>query len=113
MTGGPSARELLDALAVVCEGLDIPNGATVADQEVRDRILVERAGHAAVMLRGILGGDATTDVGWSAAYLRERLAGHPAAGYRTWAEAVAAIEAAKAAGITWRGEQLRCVRPTA
>jgi hypothetical protein len=38
--------ELLDALAAVHEALDIPNGATVADQETRDAILVERTGHA-------------------------------------------------------------------
>ena len=53
------------------EALDIANGATVGDQEVRDRILIERAGHARAMLEGILGGDAAVDVPWSVAYLRE------------------------------------------
>jgi len=90
------ARELLDALVVVREALDVPNGATVGDQEARDAILIERAGHAVVMLQGILGGDATPDIPWSVAYLRARLAEHPAEGYRTWDERVAELEAAKA-----------------
>jgi hypothetical protein len=91
-----AAAELLDALAVVREALAIPHGATVADQQRRDAILVERAGHAAVMLAGILGADAARDVPWSAAYLREQLAKRPAAGYKTWDERAAELEAAKA-----------------
>lgn len=64
----PDARELVDALAAVREAIDIPNAATVGDQEVRDVILVERADHAVVMLGSILGADA--DIPWSTAYLR-------------------------------------------
>jgi hypothetical protein len=79
--------QLTDALQAVLEALDIPNAATVGGQEVRDKILVERAGHAVVMLQGILGGD-TYDPEWSIAYLREQLAKHPATGYKTWAELV-------------------------
>jgi len=71
---GSQAR---DALEAVREALDIPNAATVGDQEIRDRILQERVGHAVAMLRGILGEDATVDIGWSTAYLRARLAEHP------------------------------------
>jgi len=93
----PDARELLDALAAVREALDIPNGATAGDQERRDAILVERAGHAAVMLVGILGADATVDIAWSTAYLREQLAKHPAASYKTWDERMAELKAAEAA----------------
>lgn len=86
------------ALEAVLEALDIPHGATMGDQETRDAILVERAGHAVATLSGILGEDAHPDVPWSVAYLRGRLAGHPATGYRTWAERVADLDAAKAAG---------------
>jgi hypothetical protein len=93
----PGPQQLLDALAAVREALGIPNGATMGDQEIRDRILAERAGHAAAMLAGILGGDATRDIGWSVAYLREQLAKYPATGYRTWDERVAGLDAAKAA----------------
>lgn len=82
-----------DALRAVLEALDIPNAATVGGQEIRDRILVERAGRAVVMLRGILGGD-TFDPAWSIGYLRGQFAKHPAAGYRTWAEQVAELDAA-------------------
>jgi len=32
------------------------------------------------------------------------LAEHPAEGYKTWDQRVAELEAAEAAGITWRGE---------
>jgi hypothetical protein len=66
-------------------------------QEVRDQILVERAGHAVVMLNGILGGDAFIDVPWSARYLRARLAEHPAEGYKTWDERMAELERARQA----------------
>ena len=51
----------LTALAAIAEALDIPHGATAGDQETRDRILLERAGHAVVMLRSILGDHATLD----------------------------------------------------
>jgi hypothetical protein len=67
---------------------------TVGDQEIRDRILIERAGHAVVMLNGILSEDATVDVPWSTSYRRARLAGHPAEGYKTWAERLADSSAA-------------------
>ncbi len=93
----PDPQHLLDALAAVHEALYIPNGATMGDQETRDAILIERAGHAVVMLQGILGGDATRDIPWSVAYLRAQLAEHPADGYKTWEERVADLEAPKAA----------------
>ena len=40
-----------EVLRAVLEALDIPHGATVHDQEVRDAILVERVMHVAAMLK--------------------------------------------------------------
>lgn len=97
-------EQLVDALTAVREALAIPNGATVLDQQLRDAILVERAGHVRVMLDGILGRDATRGIPWSTAYLRDRLAERPAAGYRTWDERVADMGAAKAADTAGGGQ---------
>lgn len=86
-----------DALEAVREALDIPHAATVGEQETRNAILLERAGHVVVMLSAILDGEhPAPDVPWSVAYLRARLAEHPPTGYRTWAERVAELDAAKA-----------------
>jgi hypothetical protein len=92
----PIGQPGIAALAAVLEALDIPHAATMGDEVKRTAILIERAGHAVVMLRGILGGDAHPDIPWSVAYLRARLAEHPATGYKTWAEQVAELDAAKA-----------------
>jgi hypothetical protein len=74
-------RELL---AAILEALDIPSPATVGDGEVHDRILLNRVTDAKVALEGVLRrGD---DPGWSADYLRGRLAEKPADGYRAWGE---------------------------
>jgi hypothetical protein len=93
----PDAADLLAALAAVREALDIPHAATVGDDEIPAKILDERLGHTVAMLAGILDRDPVADIPWSAGYLRERLAEHPAEGYKTWAERVAELEAAKAA----------------
>ena len=86
-----------DALAAVLEALDIPHAATMGGQETRDKILIERAGHAVVMLRSVLDGEhPAPDAPWSVAYLRERLAEHPAQGYKTWDELTAELNAASA-----------------
>lgn len=86
----------IDALYAVWEAIDLPHGATVGDQETRDKILTERAGHAKVMLAAILGGEhPQPDPAWSVAYLRDRLAEHPAAGYKTWDERMAELDAAR------------------
>jgi hypothetical protein len=86
-----------DALAAVLEALDIPHAATMGDQETRNKILLERAGHAVVMLRSVLDGEhPAPDAPWSVAYLRERLAEHPAANYKTWGERAAELDAARA-----------------
>ena len=83
-----------DALAAVLEALDIPHAATVGEQRTRDAILVERAGHARLMLATVLGQD-TYDPQWAIGYLRDRLAGHPATGYKTWDARMAELDAAK------------------
>ncbi|MDX3689928.1 hypothetical protein PV726_06170 [Streptomyces europaeiscabiei] len=73
-----------DLLRAVLDALDIPAPATVGDGQVHDRILLDRVMDAVAALRGVLrNGD---DPGWSADYLRARLAEKPATGYRTWGE---------------------------
>ncbi|MEU0809536.1 hypothetical protein [Streptomyces sp. NPDC005970] len=69
-----------DLLRAVFEALDIPYPATFGDSEVHDRILSDRVMHARVALEGVLRRD--DDPGWSADYLRSRLAEHPPTGYR-------------------------------
>lgn len=90
----PDSCELLDALAAVREALDIPHAATAGDEETRAKILDERLGHAVTMLAGIferLEDGRGADIPWSAGYLRERLAEHPAQGYKTWDQRVAEL----------------------
>ena len=96
----PDAAELLAALAVTRDALAIPHAATVGDDEIRAKILDERLGHTVAMLDALFerltdGRDA--DIPWSVAYLRARLAEHPAEGYKTWGERVAELAAAEAA----------------
>jgi hypothetical protein len=86
------------ALRAVLEALDIPHPATVGDGEGHDRILGERVMHTVVFLRGLLT-DLTRDRDrpeWALEYFREKLAEHPATGYRTWDEAVAELHAKEA-----------------
>jgi hypothetical protein len=90
----PSREDLLDALAAVLEALNIPHPATVGDSKAHARILGERTRHAVVMLSSILEPDRYSDVPWSTAYLRDRLAEHPADGYKTWQQRTAELEAA-------------------
>lgn len=80
-----------EALQVVLDALNIPNAATVGEQATRDKILVERAGHARAFLENILAENGIGDVPWGIAYLRDRLAEHPAAGYKTWEERMAEL----------------------
>ncbi|MGW2126274.1 hypothetical protein [Streptomyces sp. NPDC001758] len=84
-----SAGELRELLAVVLEALDIPHPATVGDTETHDRILADRAMHTVIALQRVLEDDDAGDplgIGWTTAYLRERLAAHPATGYRAWGD---------------------------
>lgn len=71
-----------DLLAAVLEALDIPQPATKGDTKLHDQILIERVGHAVIALRSIVH-DPHACAGWTADYLRNRLAEIPATGYRT------------------------------
>jgi hypothetical protein len=89
--------EALGTLTAVLEALDIPYAATVDDEEVRAKIMEHRIMHAVIFLRGILdpGRGTYRRAEDDVAYFRARLAEHPAEGYKTWAESVAELEAAK------------------
>jgi hypothetical protein len=90
-----------DALLLILEALDIPYAATVGDEEIRAKILGQRMNHTLAMLSDWLNPPVPGDerhAAWSLDYLRERLAEHPAAGYRTdYAEVVADWKAERAA----------------
>lgn len=91
-----TAAQATDALYAVWQALDIPNAATAGEQVDRDRILIERARHVVIMLAAILGDEHPhPDPAWSVAYCRARLAEHPAAGYQTWDERAAELDAAR------------------
>lgn len=85
------ADERLDALAAVREAIDIPHAATVGDDETRTAILLHRIRHLSMFLERALDDKNLLGLPWSVAYLRERLAEHPAEGYKTWDEAVAEL----------------------
>ncbi|MGY1498565.1 hypothetical protein ACW4TU_18530 [Streptomyces sp. QTS52] len=82
-----------DLLAAVLEALDLPHPATTGDTEAHDRLLSARARHACIALRSVLDDDGRgMGPAWDAAYLRERLAEHPVAGYVTADQAHAALD---------------------
>lgn len=74
--------DLRDFLAAIRSAIDIPNPATVGDTEAYHQVLANRVMHTVTALWGVL--DHNDDPGWSADYLRARLAEHPTNGYRTW-----------------------------
>lgn len=67
-------------LAAVLEALAIPAPATIGDGEIHDRVLADRVMHARIALENVL--ERGDDPGWSAEYLRARLAEHLPVGYR-------------------------------
>ncbi|MGW0933639.1 hypothetical protein [Streptomyces sp. NPDC002666] len=71
-------RTLLEA---VLEAIDIPHPATVGDTDGYQVALDRRASLAIIIARAALA-DAPADIGWNADYLRQKLAEHPATGYR-------------------------------
>ncbi len=79
-----SSSAVRDVVRAVPEALDIPHPATAGDREAHDRILSERATHAALALRSTLDG-CPLEIEETTGYLRERLAEHPATGYGRWA----------------------------
>ncbi|MGW0630158.1 hypothetical protein [Streptomyces sp. NPDC002758] len=80
----PGEPHVPSELRTLLEALDIPHAATVGDEKVHDRILLNRVMDARIALEGVLRrGD---DPGWSADYLRARLAKKPPTGYRVWGE---------------------------
>jgi len=79
-----SPDELRSLLAAVHEALAIPHPATIGDGEVYDRVLAARVMHARIALESVL--VRADDPGYSADYLRARLAEHPPAGYRAFGE---------------------------
>jgi hypothetical protein len=91
-----TAEEYRLVLEVVREAIGIPHPATAGAAEKHAEVLSVRAIAAVVLLQAVLDGEAG-DVARSAAWCREELARHPAAGYRTWNEAVAGRHAAEAA----------------
>lgn len=92
-----TADELRAALEVVAEALGIPHAATNGDDARRAEILQMRVMHVNVMLEAVLDEHREPTSAWSVNYCREQLAKHPATGYRTWDDVMAAQQAAKAA----------------
>jgi hypothetical protein len=86
-----------DLLTVVLEALDIPHPATIGGEKAHDEVVNARVTHVAVALRSVLDDRPLMGIEWTAAYLREQLAKHPATGYVTVAQAHAAL----AEGKTW------------
>lgn len=76
------------ALQTVRDALDIPYPATAGDDKIRHAILEHRIRYAVLYLGRLLDGPALGP-DWELEYLRERLAEHPAAGYRTCQQAAA------------------------
>ena len=84
-----------NALEAIREALDIPYAATVGDELIQAKIMEQRVMHAAGTLERILSDDPFLDIPWQVAYLRARLAEHPAIGYKTWDARMAELDAAR------------------
>jgi hypothetical protein len=96
MTGALPA-EVRELLGAVLAAIDIPYPATVGDAVRHREMLAERAMHAAITLRQVLAREETqfpADLPWETAYLREQLAAHPPAGYKTGPWTGTPVEAA-------------------
>jgi hypothetical protein len=90
------SRDYRAALEAVLEALDLPFAATVGHDETRQKLLTDRAMHAVIALRSVLGDDSTfADL--AVRHLRDRLTEHPAAGYVTTEQARARL----AQGANW------------
>ncbi|TXS42918.1 hypothetical protein [Streptomyces sp. t39] len=75
-----SAAEQRKLLEAVLEALAIPHPATIGDGPAHAEVLADRVMHARIALENVL--QRSDDAGWSADYLRSKLAEHPPTGYR-------------------------------
>jgi hypothetical protein len=85
MTGTLPA-EVRELLGAVLAAIDIPYPATAGDAVRHREVLAERVMHATITLRHVLAREGTqfpADLPWETAYLREQLAAHPPAGYKS------------------------------
>ena len=89
--------DTVDALRAVHEAIALPYPATVGDGLVYDQILAVRLIHVRTFLGRILDSGGVLSLSRETGYLRERLAEHPAEGYRTWHQ-VSAEQAARQDG---------------
>jgi hypothetical protein len=90
--------EVRELLGVVLAAIDIPYPATVGDVARHREILAERAMHATITLRQVLAREGTrfpAELPWETAWLREQLAAHPPAGYKTGPWPGEPVEAAR------------------
>lgn len=87
--------DVRDLLTAVLSALDIPHPATTGGEAAHDRLLNTRAMHAKIALQNLLDDGPDLGPGWSAKYLRERLAEHPVTGYVTVDQAHAALALGK------------------
>jgi hypothetical protein len=86
MTHSRLPADVAALLATVLEAIDLPHPATEGDTDTYRQVLADRAMHTVIALRAVLLDEATSDVPWNTAYLRERLAEHPPTGYRHWGQ---------------------------
>jgi hypothetical protein len=94
----PLSPEVRDLLKAVLTAVDIPYPATVGDAARHQEILSERVMHTTITLRHVLAREGTqfpADLPWETAYLRDQLAAHPPAGYKTGPWPGEPVEAAR------------------
>jgi hypothetical protein len=78
--------EVRELPGVVLAAIDVPSPATLGDATRHREFLAERVMHTTITLRLLLAREGTrfqADLPWETAYLREQLAAHPPAGYKT------------------------------
>jgi hypothetical protein len=87
---GPVTAELYrEVLEAVAEAIDLPDGATADDEEIRDEILGQRADRAAYAVQTVLRYSHDAEIVHGAmVMLKRNLGGNPYKDqYRTWVEA--------------------------
>lgn len=81
MVATATTGELQDLLSAIYEALNVPSPATLAGEERRNLILVERAMYVTLTLRRVLHPEHQLPVSDDTASLRTCVAGVPATGY--------------------------------